>query len=73
MRLSQVLRYIVLFAAGLFSGLLLAQCFIVLASRQGGSFGGEVFPLLAIPLLFLAGCSIGSSVHKWMDELRRGG
>lgn len=61
------LRHLLIFAAGLFGGLLLAQCFVVLAARSGGSFGGETFTLLAFPLLIGASYAIGRDGRRMGD------
>ncbi len=65
--MRKIRRYAVVFLAGLFGGMLFAQCLIAMASRTGGSFGGEVFPVLALPLFIGAGYSIGRDSRRMGD------
>ena len=74
---QKLLRYALIFGAGLFSGILIAQCLIVLYARQNGNIGGEVFTILALPFLLAAGFSIGFdarsalSYHKGFRDGQR--
>lgn len=52
-------KVIVGFLAGIVSGIMVAQCLIVLSRRAGWNFGGEVFILPLIALLLYLGYSIG--------------
>lgn len=61
--LKNLLRHVLLFGAGLFGGMLLSQCLMVLCAREGSSFGGEAFTLLALPLLVAVSFSIGYDVR----------
>lgn len=65
------MTYLLVLVAGMLGGMLLAQCFVVLASRTGGNFGGEVIPLLALPLFICAGYAMGRD-HRQIGIYDRG-
>ncbi|MFV0497465.1 MAG: hypothetical protein ACK5L0_04730 [Candidatus Fimivivens sp.] len=67
MRFKSILKAITYLIVGFWCGLFVAQGFIVLALRNGGSPGGELVPLFAIPLALYAGYIMGDDLsrEKW--------
>ena len=54
----------ILLASGLWTGLLIAQIMFTTAARNGGSPGGELLALLAIPLLLVVGYTTGYDTKR---------
>lgn len=65
--MKNTLKYLSWGAAGLMSGLTLAQVILVSAERAGGSPGGEIIIPIAIPLLLLAGYIVGRDTPRIED------
>ena len=65
--MKNTLKYLSWGAAGLMSGLTLAQVIFVSAERAGGNPGGEIVIPIAIPLLLLAGYIVGRDTPRIED------
>ena len=65
--MKNTLKYLSWGAAGLMSGLTLAQVILVSAERAGGNPGGEIVIPIAIPLLLLAGYIVGRDTPRIED------
>lgn len=63
--MSKEFRYLMTFVAGSFAGLLAAQALVATVARNGGSPGGELLILPAIPLMLWCGYTFGRDAQQY--------
>lgn len=63
--MSKAFRHLMTFVAGSFAGLLAAQALVATMARNGGSPGGELLILPAIPLMLWCGYSFGRDAQQY--------
>lgn len=63
--MSKAFRYLMTFLAGNCAGLLAAQALVATVARNGGSPGGELLILPAIPLMLWCGYAFGRDAQQY--------
>lgn len=63
--MNKAFRYLLTFTAGSCAGLLAAQALVATVARNGGSPGGELLILPAIPLMIWCGYTFGRDAQQY--------